>query len=175
MRNRILAHLLVAVVAVTIGCESDGPSEPASITGDAQVQLGPVPGAELGDIDLTTTASGPHGRRRHVNAVLALRIGVIDPLQDDRASGTWHQVEFDRPFHPSARVIVLPAVQTYTGAEPPGLRIRNVTNTGFEIRMDEIDFAVPGGRISSDGRHLDEVLGWVAYGFRGVIDTAPSR
>ena len=51
--------------------------------------------------------------------------------------------------------------QTYVGNGTPGLRLQNVTNSGFEIRFDE----VVGTGDLSDGAHAQETVGWVAYGF----------
>lgn len=87
-----------------------------------------------------------------------VRVGLIDPLNEDRAANTWHRVTFDPPFDSGKKVVVLPMTQTYGGLENPGLRLRNVTNTSFEIRFDEI-FDL------HDGSHVDDTVGWVAYGF----------
>ena len=87
------------------------------------------------------------------------RAGLIDPLSDDRAADAWRTIEFDSAFPPGRPVIVIPMTQTYNGRETPGLRLRNVNATGFEIRFDE----VLGTGFSSDGNHLDEQVGWVAF------------
>ncbi len=94
------------------------------------------------------------------------RVGIINPLQADRAHNNWHRVNFDPPFGSNKRVVVIPMTQTYNGNEIPGLRIRNVTQTSFEIRFDEANILKDGGKYASDGDHIDEVVGWVAYGFQ---------
>ena len=95
------------------------------------------------------------------------RVGIIDPLKADRFSNTWHTVKFDPPFGSDKTVVVIPMTQTYEGAEIPGLRVRNVTHTSFQIRFDEAYIPAGGG---SDGNHSDkEIVGWVAYGFRKKV------
>ena len=94
------------------------------------------------------------------------RVGIIDPLKADRAANTWHKVNFDPPFGSDKSVVVIPMTQTYNGPETPGLRTRNVTHLSFEIRFDEANILKAGGRYASDGSHVDEVVGWVAYGFK---------
>lgn len=94
------------------------------------------------------------------------RFGTIDPLSANRARDNWHQVHFDPPFASDKTVLVLPMTQTYNGTEIPGLRIRNVTRESFEIRFDEANIHKNGGQYASDGSHVDEVVGWIAYGFQ---------
>jgi len=84
------------------------------------------------------------------------RAGLINPLQADRASGTWHREEFKPPFEAGQQVVVIPMTQTYHGNQTPGLRIRNVDHQGFEIRFDEVVDL-------HEGKHVDEIVGWVAY------------
>jgi hypothetical protein len=166
MHTRKLARLLIAVGAVTLGCNRDAPTEPESVSGDPAFTIGrTTPNRTLGgDMTLEAHSGDP------TSVPVAIRVGLIDPLQDDRAAGTWHRVRFDPPFHPDAQVVVIPMTQTYNGSEPPGLRIRRVTPNGFEIRFDEIRFTsvTPGfmGLISSDLDHGDETVGWVAYAFK---------
>ncbi|MGM3306076.1 hypothetical protein ACSQ6I_08860 [Anabaena sp. WFMT] len=95
-------------------------------------------------------------------SVLDQRGGIIDPLDADRYRNTWHKVTFDLPFANNKKVVVIPMTQTYNGNGTPGLRIKNVTPLGFEIRFDEL---IGIGDIS-DGSHLTEVVGWVAYGLQ---------
>ena len=94
------------------------------------------------------------------------RVGIIDPLSADRAHNDWHTVNFDPPFGSDKKVLVIPMTQTYNGSEIPGLRIRNVTHSSFQIRFDEANILKAGGQYASDGDHVDEVVGWVAYGFK---------
>ncbi|MBH8556392.1 RICIN domain-containing protein, partial [Nostocaceae cyanobacterium CENA357] len=96
--------------------------------------------------------------------ILDQRIGIITSLDADRASNTWHQVNFDVPFAEDKKVVVLPTTQTYNGASTPNLRIRNVTRLGFEIRFDELIGNTLDTSLA-DGVHPSEVVGWIAYGF----------
>ncbi|BCM72821.1 hypothetical protein EASAB2608_08155 [Streptomyces sp. EAS-AB2608] len=49
-------------------------------------------------------------------------------------TSTFTQVTFPSPFPANAAVIVIPSVQTFNGPETPGLRIADVTTTGFKMR-----------------------------------------
>jgi hypothetical protein len=72
------------------------------------------------------------------------------------------QVNFPTPFPEGAEVIVIPMVQTFNGADTPGLRIADVTRTGFKIRLNEL--VARGGTVThSDGGHTHETIGWVAF------------
>lgn len=95
-------------------------------------------------------------------------VGLIDTLTDDRFSGTWRTVEFPTPFSPNVNhVVVLAMSQTHEGPDTPGLRIRNVTYSSFEIRYDEVIWHnATGAAQGSQGRHpRPEIVGWVAYGY----------
>ena len=70
-------------------------------------------------------------------------------------------VNFPTPFPEGAIVIVIPMVQTFRGSDTPGVRIGEVTNTGFKIRMNEL--VIKGREALSDGNHITETIGWVAY------------
>ena len=87
------------------------------------------------------------------------RVGLIDPLAADRASNQWRTVTFDPAFPEGSTVVVIPMTQEYLGPETPGLRVRNVNTTSFQIRFDEL----VGGGTSSDGNHANEQVGWVAF------------
>lgn len=73
---------------------------------------------------------------------------------------TFTQVTFPSPFPTNAAVIVVPFVQTFNGPDTPGLRIADVTTTGFKIRMNEL--VGSGGKALSDGGHTSETVGWIA-------------
>ncbi|MER7579609.1 hypothetical protein [Kitasatospora sp. NPDC097691] len=85
-------------------------------------------------------------------------------------TSTFTQVVFPSPFpdnaNANANVIVVPFVQTFNGPDTPGLRIADVTTTGFKIRMNEL---VGTGRALSDGPHTSETIGWIA----GWVDRSP--
>jgi len=72
-------------------------------------------------------------------------------------------VNFPTPFPEGAIVIVIPMVQTFRGPDTPGVRIGEVTNTGFKIRMNELVINSRGREALSDGNHTTETIGWVAY------------
>ncbi|MDJ0733333.1 MAG: hypothetical protein QNJ47_04475 [Nostocaceae cyanobacterium] len=92
------------------------------------------------------------------------RVGIINPLQADRQTGNWQTVTFDSPFPANLQVLVIPMTQTYNRSEIPGLRVRNVTPTSFEIRFDEANILKNNSQYASDGNHTNEEVGWVAYG-----------
>ncbi len=100
---------------------------------------------------------------------LEQRVGIIDPLRQNRRDGTWRTVKFKPPFC-AKNVVVIPTAQTRRGPDTPGLRIRRVSQTSFQIRYDEVyystNLAGTPGPYGSNGRHpLFERIGWVAYGF----------
>ncbi|MGW5122062.1 hypothetical protein ACWEQ8_42610 [Streptomyces noursei] len=74
-------------------------------------------------------------------------------------TSTFTQVTFFSPFPDNAAVIVIPFVQTFNGPDPPGLRIADVTTTGFKIRINEL---VANGKTLADGPHTSETVGWIA-------------
>ncbi|SES40522.1 Right handed beta helix region [Tranquillimonas rosea] len=63
----------------------------------------------------------------------------------------WHQVSFGQELDDPAVVM---STMTSNGAQPEIVRVRNVTDTGFEFQMDEWDY--------QDGSHVSETLSWVA-------------
>jgi hypothetical protein len=87
----------------------------------------------------------------------------------DGNTKTFTQVFFPTPFPTGSKVIVIPMVQTFNGAHTPGLRIANVTNVGFMIRMNEVVCQPPGHPVHplSDGIHVNESIGYVAF----TVDT----
>ncbi|MFF7454139.1 hypothetical protein [Kitasatospora sp. NPDC008115] len=74
-------------------------------------------------------------------------------------TSTFTQVTFPTPFPAGSEVIVVPFVQTFNGPDTPGLRLADVTTTGFKIRMNEL---VGRGSALSDGPHTLETIGWIA-------------
>ncbi|GHE39025.1 hypothetical protein GCM10017673_46790 [Streptosporangium violaceochromogenes] len=74
---------------------------------------------------------------------------------------TFTRVIFPTPFPAGSKVIVLPFVQTFNGPETPGLRIADVTNEGFSIRLNEVLLSAVRN-IKSDGTHAAETVGWLA-------------
>ncbi|MEU2793153.1 hypothetical protein [Streptomyces sp. NPDC007100] len=72
---------------------------------------------------------------------------------------TFTQVTFPTPFPAGSEVVVQTTVQTFNGPETPGVRLHDVSNTGFLIRFNELY----GGGVTSDGKHTAETVGWTAY------------
>ena len=81
----------------------------------------------------------------------------------DRDTSTFKEVSFPEPFPTGSTVIVVPMVQTFNGSDTPGLRLGDVTTTGFKIRMNELVVSKDGKEALSDGIHLQERIGWVAF------------
>ncbi|OII62621.1 hypothetical protein BJP40_27905 [Streptomyces sp. CC53] len=75
-------------------------------------------------------------------------------------TSTFTRIDFPTPFPQGADVVVQTTVQTFNGPETPGVRLHHVDRTGFLIRMNELYSARTG---ASDGKHVDEVIGWTAY------------
>jgi len=67
-------------------------------------------------------------------------------------STTWHQVGFDKAFAEAPIVVMGPL--SYNGGDPTTVRVRNVTETGFEFQLDEWDY--------KDGAHTTETVSFIA-------------
>ena len=101
------------------------------------------PGAGTGAVAAPseTAAASPASARLEAGT---LTLGQADPDQ-------WHSVTFSKPIL-DARVVMGPV--TGNGSDPVVARVRNVTDTGFEIQLDEWDYL--------DGWHTKETVSWVA-------------
>lgn len=89
------------------------------------------------------------------------------PVTNEKNTKSFTQVDFPTPFPPGTKVIVIPMVQTFNGADTPGLRITEVDRKGFKIRMNELIGRSPHGGSHeplSDGGHIAERIGWIAIG-----------
>ncbi|MCQ6553542.1 hypothetical protein NPS70_10080 [Streptomyces sp. C10-9-1] len=73
-------------------------------------------------------------------------------------TSTFTRVTFPTPFPQGSQVVVLPLTQTFNGPETPGIRVHDVTPTGFLIRLNEVN----AGSVKSDGKHTTETVGWLA-------------
>ena len=93
-----------------------------------------------------------------------LRVGTVEGFSATRATQAWQRVPFDPPFPPGLHFVVNAQIQTFNGRETPGLRIQQVTNTGFYARIDEL---VGANKELTEGHHVPETLGFVAYAFVG--------
>lgn len=72
---------------------------------------------------------------------------------------TFTRVDFPTPFPAGSEVIVHASVQTFNAPDTPGLRIHDVSETGFLIRFNELY----GAGTKSNGAHGLESVGWSAY------------
>ena len=82
------------------------------------------------------------------------------PVTTGGDTSSFTTVPFPTPFPDGSNVIVIPMVQTFNGQDTPGVRIADVTTTEFKIRMNEL---VGNGQALSDGGHINETIGWVAF------------
>lgn len=82
------------------------------------------------------------------------------PSETGSSTATFESITFPTPFPAGSQVVVIPMVQTFGGPHTPGLRIADVSETGFKIRMNEL---VSTQGPLSDGPHNQETIGWVAF------------
>ncbi|MEU0670232.1 hypothetical protein ABZ508_32855 [Streptomyces lavendulocolor] len=75
-------------------------------------------------------------------------------------TSTFTKVPFPTPFPSGSVVIVHATVQTFNGPQTPGVRLHDVNETGFKIRMNEVYSSDTG---TADGMHTEEIIGWTAY------------
>ncbi len=83
-----------------------------------------------------------------------MEIGRLTLAQDGPAQ--WHRVDFDAPIS-DATVVTGPASDA--GGQPLSVRVRDVTENGFEVQIDEWDYL--------DGAHVPVEIAWMA-GSRGA-------
>ncbi|MFJ6775085.1 hypothetical protein ACIQOV_29690 [Kitasatospora sp. NPDC091257] len=74
-------------------------------------------------------------------------------------TSTFTRVTFPTPFPPGSEVIVLPLTQTFNGPDTPGIRVHDVSESGFLIRLNEVRV---NATVMSDGKHTTEKIGWLA-------------
>ncbi|MFC6100011.1 LecA/PA-IL family lectin [Olivibacter domesticus] len=112
----------------------------------------------------TTDMSGNNST--HDCGKFQIQVGVIDLVSDKPSAtkvgddSTFITVTFPKPYPVGSQVVVVPEVQTFNGPDTPGLRISQVTNTGFKIRMNEL---VAYAKPLSGGEHNVEKIAWVAF------------
>lgn len=90
-----------------------------------------------------------------------LQIGAETVAQS--SPGTWHKVSFDQEIK-DAIVVMGPA--SSEGSDPVTIRVQNVTDTGFEFRMEEWEYL--------DGSHIAETISWMAAS-EGTHELADGR
>ncbi len=79
----------------------------------------------------------------------AFNIGSI--TVDQKNKDTWHKVDFSSPMYQPSVVVGPP---TINGGQKLTMRVKNVTNFGFEFQFDEWDYL--------DGGHVAETISWIA-------------
>ena len=100
---------------------------------------------------------------------LSIQTGIVENFTASRETG-WYQVTYPFAFDSDAQVVAFAQIQTRNGQDTPGLRLRNVNNEGFEVRMDEligsnVTSSTVGdlGTVKTSGDHPNaETLGWMA-------------
>lgn len=94
-----------------------------------------------------------------------MQVGIIEldsknaPALVGGDDSTFLSVSFPKAYPEGSNVVVFPRVQTFNGPDTPGIRISQVTHTGFKIRMNELV-----GRVEalSDGTHTFEKIAWIS-------------
>ena len=99
----------------------------------------------------------------------SIQSGTVSNFKASRGTG-WFRVNFPSSF--SSTPVVFAQIQSYGGMDTPGIRIQNVSASGFDVRMDELvahgaTSSIQGnlGKFMADGTHPNpETLGWIAVG-----------
>ena len=99
----------------------------------------------------------------------SIQTGSVDKFTASLNEG-WYTVNFETPFNEGVVPLVFAQIQTRNGEDTPGLRLKNISNSGFEVRMDEIivnnaTSSTQGelGKVKGSGDHPNaETLGWMA-------------
>ena len=116
-------------------------------------------GAAMGAGAVALGAFVPGAVSTQVSDALVIgETGMESTGQPDRS--TWHSVEFSQGLVDTLSSIgaeapiVTMKPPSYNDREPCHIRLRNVTQTGFEFRIEEWDYA--------DGSHQQESMFWLA-------------
>ncbi|SFC74014.1 DUF4082 domain-containing protein [Tropicimonas isoalkanivorans] len=126
-----------------------GSTEPS--TGDSSGSAGGTGGT--GNVETGGGSTGDTGTPDNSDAVdhsaLIGESGVVVASQS--SANVWQTVTFSETLdNPS----VVMSAMSQNGADPFTIRVRNVTDHGFEYQIDEWDYL--------DGKHMAETLAWVA-------------
>ena len=79
-------------------------------------------------------------------------MGEAGTVVFEQSSGAqWHTVTFEQPLD---NPVVVMGGLTFEGSDPGTLRVRNVTDSGFEFQLDEWEYL--------DGHHTTETASWIA-------------
>ncbi len=98
-----------------------------------------------------------------------IQTGKVDNFTASINEG-WYTVNFETAFDERSVPVVFAQIQTRNGEDTPGLRLKNISNTSFEVRMDELIMNKSNsskvgdlGTFKGPGDHPNaETLGWVA-------------
>lgn len=89
-----------------------------------------------------------------------LELRSTDPVETQGGNTrTFTRVDFPTPFPAGSEVIVHATTQTFNAPDTPGIRVHDVSETGFLIRFNELY----GAGTKSNGAHGLETVGWTAY------------
>ncbi|MCE7991802.1 MAG: hypothetical protein HEP71_07475 [Roseivirga sp.] len=96
-----------------------------------------------------------------------VQIGTVENFTT--ADYDWQTVEFSPAFPDGVIPQVFVQIQTFGGEDIPGLRLQNISNTGFQVSMREAYMSnttssVVGdlGIIQGNGHPNEETLAWMA-------------
>jgi hypothetical protein len=149
--------------------DPDGDRLDFSVAGDARFEvrgsdLVVARGADLTvdadrTVSLTVSASDGHGGMARANVDVTINnvsdegpIGQAGTVTFGQASGRqWHSVMYAEALNDPA--VVMGGLIS-DGWQASTLRVRNVTDTGFQFQLDEWDYL--------DGSHVTETASWVA-------------
>ena len=100
------------------------------------------------------TISGDAGNDVIIGDSRAEVIGQTGQVTTNQVDGNqWHSITFDAVI---TNPVIKLALNTTNGDDPVTLRVRNVTDTGFEWQMDEYEYLTDGGA------HDTETISWMA-------------
>ncbi len=100
---------------------------------------------------------------------LSIQTGKVTEFTASTSTG-WYTVTFETAFAEGTVPQVFAQIQTRNGQDTPGLRLKNISNTSFDVRMDElitsnVTSSIVGdlGTVKGSGDHPNaETLGWLA-------------
>lgn len=158
------------VIAEGVGHSGSAMLRAPEIAEALQPTASPANAASFGlaltaDVDrtmsLTVDASDDHGGGAREDVTVTADEAahdVTDPIGESgtitfsQANGSqWHIVQFAQALDDPAVVM---GGLTANGSQASTLRVRNVTDLGFEFQLDEWDYL--------DGRHVSETASWIA-------------
>ncbi|MGD9862001.1 MAG: nitrous oxide reductase family maturation protein NosD [Pseudodonghicola sp.] len=107
----------------------------------------------LGTVDLGAYEQGSNAAQNVPGGISEPSVigetGTVSVAQ--RGGGQWHEVTFAEALDNPSVVI---SSMSANGPSPYTLRVRNVSDTGFEFQLDEWDHL--------DGKHVKETISWMA-------------